>query len=55
VLGGLRAAGAPPAVYRALAAAPRLALAKAGVFSRIGAGRGASAWVRTVREPAGEA
>ena len=50
VLGGLRVAGAPPAVYRALAHAPALVARKLGVFVRIGAGDGATEWVRTERE-----
>jgi hypothetical protein len=50
VLGGLRVAGAPPAVYRSLAAAPRLAAGKLAVFARIAGGRGARAWVRTTRD-----
>jgi cellulose synthase/poly-beta-1,6-N-acetylglucosamine synthase-like glycosyltransferase len=49
VLLGLRVAGAPPAVYRALRAAPRLVLAKLPLFARIGVGRGAREWVRTPR------
>jgi 1,2-diacylglycerol 3-beta-glucosyltransferase len=50
VLGGLAVAGAPPAVYRALAHAPALAAHKLGVFARVGTGRGARAWVRTQRD-----
>jgi Glycosyltransferase like family 2 len=50
VLGGLRVAGAPPAVYRALLRAPLLVARKLAVLSQVGAGRGASAWVRTERE-----
>jgi hypothetical protein len=50
VLGGLRLAGAPPSVYRALVHAPALAARKIGLFARIGSGRGAGAWVRTDRE-----
>jgi 1,2-diacylglycerol 3-beta-glucosyltransferase len=52
VLGGLRLAGAPPAVYRALASAPRLAVAKLAVFGAIAGGGGTEDWLRTDREPA---
>jgi hypothetical protein len=49
VLGGLRAAGAPPVVWRALGAAPALVARKLGVFGRIAWGRGAREWLRTER------
>ena len=52
VLGGLRVAGAPPSVYRALLHSPALVARKLGVFARIGGGRGASEWVRTERQNA---
>jgi 1,2-diacylglycerol 3-beta-glucosyltransferase len=50
VLGGLRVAGAPPAVYRALLRSPALVARKLAVLLRVGSGRGATAWVRTERE-----
>lgn len=49
VLGGLRAAGAPSFVYRALAAAPLLVARKLAQYARIGTGRGSGAWERTPR------
>ncbi len=52
VLGGLAAADAPPEVFRAVLRAPALAARKLGVFGRVAAGRGATAWVRTRREGA---
>ncbi|MGI8779849.1 MAG: hypothetical protein ACR2L8_06710, partial [Solirubrobacteraceae bacterium] len=55
VLGGLRAAGAPRAVYGALLQAPMLVARKLAVLLQVGAGRGATAWVRTEREAAGPA
>jgi hypothetical protein len=55
VLGGLRVAGAPPSVWRALTSAPRLVAAKLGVVARIGSGRGARSWVRTARPAGGSA
>jgi 1,2-diacylglycerol 3-beta-glucosyltransferase len=51
VLGGLRVAGAPPAVYRALRAAPALLASKLPVLARITRGRGATTWTRTARTP----
>jgi hypothetical protein len=54
VLAGLRVAQAPPAVFRALLQAPRLLSAKLPLFARIGAGRGASTWVRTDRQAGDE-
>jgi cellulose synthase/poly-beta-1,6-N-acetylglucosamine synthase-like glycosyltransferase len=54
VLAGLRVAGAPPAVYRALGAAPRLVAAKLAIFSRIARGQGTTEWLRTDREPVAE-
>jgi len=51
VLGGLAAARAPAAVWRALPAAPLLVARKLAVLARIGSGRGATAWVRTERSP----
>lgn len=51
VLGGLRLAGAPPEVYRALAAAPRLVASKLPIFASIAGGGGATEWRRTKREP----
>jgi hypothetical protein len=53
VLAGLRAAGAPPEVYRALRGVPRLAAGKLAVLARVAIGRGATAWVRTPREAGG--
>src|SRR3954451_13523140 len=50
VLGGLRAAGAPPVVYRALAATPRLVGRKLAIFARIAGGHGTEEWLRTDRE-----
>lgn len=50
VMGGLRVVGAPPTVYRALGDAPALVARKLPLFARIAAGRGATAWKRTVRE-----
>jgi 1,2-diacylglycerol 3-beta-glucosyltransferase len=52
VFGGLRVAGAPPAVYRAIRAAPALLASKLPVLARIGRGRGATTWTRTTRPPA---
>lgn len=51
VLGGLRVAGAPPAVYRALRSAPALLASKLPLLARIGQGRGATDWTRTERPP----
>ena len=50
VLGGLRLVGAPPAVFAALAAAPRLVLGKVVLYARILRGKGAQGWVRTGRD-----
>jgi 1,2-diacylglycerol 3-beta-glucosyltransferase len=55
VLGGLHVAGAPPVVYRALLRTPALVARKLAVLVRVGSGRGATAWVRTEREPAAPA
>jgi 1,2-diacylglycerol 3-beta-glucosyltransferase len=52
VLGGLRLIGAPRPVYRALASAPRFAVAKLAIFGRIAGGRGTEVWLRTDREHA---
>ena len=52
VLGGLRVAGAPPAVYAALRAAPALLVSKLPLLARIGRGRGATEWTPTSRPPA---
>jgi 1,2-diacylglycerol 3-beta-glucosyltransferase len=52
VLGGLRVAGAPPAVYRALRSAPALLASKLPLLARIGRGRGTTDWTRTERAPA---
>jgi hypothetical protein len=49
VAGGLRIAGAPPSVWRAVRRGPLLAARKLGVFGRIALGRGATGWVRTTR------
>lgn len=49
VLGGLRAVGAPPEVFRALLHAPALILRRLSQSARIVAGRGARSWVRTDR------
>ena len=49
VLGGLRVAGAPPSVIRAVRHGPLLAVRKLGIFVRIALGRGATGWVRTER------
>jgi 1,2-diacylglycerol 3-beta-glucosyltransferase len=49
VLGGLRVAGAPTAVYGALAHAPLLVAAKLPLFARIGSGHGEARWMRTQR------
>lgn len=50
VLVGLRVAQAPRIVYRSLLCAPGLVAAKLSIFTRIGAGRGATDWVRTERD-----
>ncbi len=52
VVGGMRRVGAPPAAWRGLAEAPRVVLAKAGIYARVLAGRGPRDWVRTVRDDA---
>jgi hypothetical protein len=52
VLGGLRVAGAPPSVYRALRSAPALVATKLPLLARIGRGRGTTDWTRTQRPPA---
>lgn len=52
VLGGLRVAGAPPAVYRALRSSPALLANKLPLLARIGRGRGATDWVKTDRPDA---
>jgi len=49
VLVGLRVAQAPRIVYRSLLCAPGLVASKLSVFARIGAGRGATDWIRTER------
>ncbi len=49
VLGGLLAAGAPPASLRALAHAPGFALARLRILGRVASGRRAETWVRTTR------
>lgn len=49
VLASLRMVDAPPAVYRALASAPRLVLWKLGLWGRVVRGPGDVAWVRTAR------
>jgi 1,2-diacylglycerol 3-beta-glucosyltransferase len=55
VLGGLRLVGAPSFVYRALLAAPALALSKIALYARLIGGAGPTAWVRTERQtPLGE-
>jgi cellulose synthase/poly-beta-1,6-N-acetylglucosamine synthase-like glycosyltransferase len=51
VVGGLRVAGAPPAVYRALRSAPELVARKLPLLARIGRGRGTTKWTRTERSP----
>jgi cellulose synthase/poly-beta-1,6-N-acetylglucosamine synthase-like glycosyltransferase len=51
VVGGLSLAGAPAAVWRALALAPALAVWKLTLLARLWAGRGPTDWVRTEREP----
>jgi 1,2-diacylglycerol 3-beta-glucosyltransferase len=51
VVGGLRVAGAPPAVYRALRSAPKLVASKLPLLARIGRGRGTTDWTRTERSP----
>jgi cellulose synthase/poly-beta-1,6-N-acetylglucosamine synthase-like glycosyltransferase len=50
VIGGLRLAGAPRSVYRALAGAPRMIVAKTLLYLRLLAGRGPKSWVRTERD-----
>jgi hypothetical protein len=52
VVGGMRRVGAPPAAWRGLAEAPRVVLAKAGIYARVLAGRGPRDWVRTTRDDA---
>lgn len=52
VLAGLRVAEAPPAVYRALGAAPKLVARKLALFGAIARGRGTAEYLRTTREPA---
>ena len=52
VVGGLRLAGAPSTVWRALALAPGLAVWKLGLLARLSIGRGPTGWVRTEREHA---
>jgi hypothetical protein len=49
VLGGLVAARAPAATWRALPHAPLLVARKLAVFARILSGRSVRAWVRTAR------
>lgn len=49
VLGGLRVAAAPPAAYRALAAAPALVAMKLSLFARMLLRGGPEKWVRTER------
>jgi cellulose synthase/poly-beta-1,6-N-acetylglucosamine synthase-like glycosyltransferase len=51
VVGGLSLAGAPAAVWRALALAPALAIWKLALMARLWAGRAPTDWVRTEREP----
>jgi 1,2-diacylglycerol 3-beta-glucosyltransferase len=53
VLGGLLAAGAPPASLRALVHAPRFALSRLHILARVAAGRRAQTWVRTTRSDDG--
>jgi cellulose synthase/poly-beta-1,6-N-acetylglucosamine synthase-like glycosyltransferase len=50
VIGGLRLTGAPRSVYRALAGAPRMIIAKTLLYLRLLAGRGPTTWVRTERD-----
>jgi hypothetical protein len=50
VLGGLAHVKAPPAVYRALLAAPSLAVHKAGILARVARGQAATTFVRTERD-----
>ena len=50
VAGGLRAVGAPPAAYRAFAAAPWLIVRRLGQYLSLSRGGGASAWETTARE-----
>ncbi len=52
VLAGLRLVRAPAYIYRALLSAPALVVNKIGLYGRLLSGRGPTAWVRTVREPA---
>jgi 1,2-diacylglycerol 3-beta-glucosyltransferase len=52
VLGGLLAAGAPPASLRALVHAPGFALARLRILGRVASGRRAQTWVRTARDGA---
>jgi hypothetical protein len=52
VLAGLRLVRAPAYVYRALLSTPALVANKIGLYGKLLSGRGPSAWVRTVREPA---
>jgi cellulose synthase/poly-beta-1,6-N-acetylglucosamine synthase-like glycosyltransferase len=49
VLGGLRLAGAPAPVWRALAAAPWFVTRRLLVIGRVAAGRGPRSWERTQR------
>lgn len=55
VLGGLSLVGAPPVVYRALLQAPALAGQKVCLLIVMLAGRGPRVFVRTEREPGGDA
>jgi 1,2-diacylglycerol 3-beta-glucosyltransferase len=51
VVGGLSLAGAPAAVWRALALAPALAVWKLTLMARLWGRRAPTDWVRTEREP----
>jgi cellulose synthase/poly-beta-1,6-N-acetylglucosamine synthase-like glycosyltransferase len=50
VIGGLRLAEVPRSVYRALASAPRMIVAKVLLYARLLTGRGPKTWVRTARD-----
>lgn len=49
LVGGLALVGAPPAVWRALAAAPALVAWKAGLYASLAVGRGPRSWGRAAR------
>ena len=53
VVGGLRFAGAPGSIYRALSAAPDLVAHKLSLFARIYRGRGTEEWLRTTLKASG--